>query len=311
MLMVLKLHLCSTFDTICPYKLKHRWEMDKMETLTFGEWKLTWLNGGVTHLDGGSMFGVVPKALWSKKYPVNENNQIELRTDPILIQTGDRNILIEAGLGKGKLSEKQKRNFGATEESSVEEGLQKLGLSSKDIDTIIMTHLHFDHVCGLTTWDSDQEKYVSVFPNATIHVSEVEWDEMRNPNIRSRNTYWEMNWQGIEEQVQTFKDEAIIINGVKMIHTGGHSDGHSIVELVQGDEVIIHMADLMPTHAHSPSLWVLAYDDYPMTSIHAKEKWIKEGIGRNAWFTFYHDAIYRAVKWNERFEMEKTLKREK
>ncbi|WP_404347277.1 MBL fold metallo-hydrolase [Sutcliffiella horikoshii] len=282
-----------------------------METLTFGKWKLTWLNGGVTHLDGGAMFGVVPKALWSKRYPVNDKNQIELRTDPILIQTEEGNILIEAGLGKGKLSDKQRRNFGATEESSVEEDLQKLGLRPEDIDTIIMTHLHFDHVCGLTKWDAAQNKYVSVFSNATIYASEVEWNEMRNPNIRSRNTYWEMNWQGIEEQVKTFQEEITIINGIKMIHTGGHSDGHAIIEMTQGEESLIHMADLMPTHAHSPSLWVLAYDDYPMTSIEAKEKWIKEGIRRNAWFTFYHDAYYRAVKWNESYEIQEKVERKR
>jgi len=282
-----------------------------METLTFGKWKLTWLNGGVTHLDGGAMFGVVPKALWSKRYPVNDKNQIELRTDPILIQTGESNILIEAGLGKGKLSDKQRRNFGATEESSVEEDLQKLGLKPEDIDTIIMTHLHFDHVCGLTKWDAAQNKYVSVFSNATIYASEVEWNEMRNPNIRSRNTYWEMNWQGIEEQVKTFQEEITIINGINMIHTGGHSDGHAIIEMIQGEESLIHMADLMPTHAHSPSLWVLAYDDYPMTSIEAKEKWIKEGIRRNAWFTFYHDAYYRAVKWNESYEIQEKVDRKR
>jgi glyoxylase-like metal-dependent hydrolase (beta-lactamase superfamily II) len=285
--------------------------MADMETLTFGKWKLTWLNGGVTHLDGGAMFGVVPKALWSKKYPVNDKNQIELRTDPILIQTEESNILIEAGLGKGKLSEKQRRNYGATEESSVEEDLQKLGLTPEDIDTIIMTHLHFDHVCGLTKWDAEKNQYVSVFSNATIYVSEVEWNEMRNPNIRSRNTYWEINWQGIEEQVKTFQDETTIINGIKMIHTGGHSDGHSIIEMTQGEESLIHMADLMPTHAHSPSLWVLAYDDYPMTSIEAKEKWIKEGVRRNAWFTFYHDAFYRAVKWNETYEIQEKIERKR
>lgn len=282
-----------------------------METLTFGKWKLTWLNGGVTHLDGGAMFGVVPKALWSKRYPVNDKNQIELRTDPILVQTEERNILIEAGLGKGKLSDKQRRNFGATEESSVEEDLQKLGLTPEDIDTIIMTHLHFDHVCGLTKWDAAQDKYVSVFSNATIYASEVEWNEMRNPNIRSKNTYWEMNWQGIEEQVKTFQEEITIINGINMIHTGGHSDGHAIIEMIQGEESLIHMADLMPTHAHSPSLWVLAYDDYPMTSIEAKEKWIKEGIRRNAWFSFYHDAYYRAVKWNESYEIQEKIERKR
>ncbi|CAG9622136.1 YtnP family quorum-quenching lactonase [Sutcliffiella rhizosphaerae] len=280
-----------------------------METLSLGNWKLTWLNGGVTHLDGGAMFGVVPKALWSKKYPVNDLNQIELRTDPILIQTGEHNILVESGIGNGKLTEKQKRNFGATEESQVIEDLSKLGLTPNDIDIIIMTHLHYDHVCGLTNYDSSKGEYVSVFPNAVIHVSDTEWYEMCNPNIRSKNTYWEMNWQGIEKQVKTFNSEVTVVDGIKMIHTGGHSDGHSIVVLTQGEDILFHMADLMPTHAHLPSLWVLAYDDYPMTSIHAKEKWINEGLKQNAWFTFYHDAFYRAVKWNESKEITEKVER--
>lgn len=272
-----------------------------METLTFGKWKLTWLNGGVTHLDGGAMFGVVPKALWSRKYPVNEQNQIELRTDPILLQTGEKNILIDAGIGNGKLSDKQKRNYGVLEESAIEKNLETLGLTPEDINMVLMTHLHFDHVCGLNRWDDEKAEYVSVFPNACIHVSSIEWEEMKNPNIRSRNTYWDMNWKGIEGQIRPFEKEVTLDQGIKMVHTGGHSDGHSIIELIQGDEILLHMADLMPTHAHSPSLWVLAYDDYPMTSIYAKEKWIKEGIARNAWFTFYHDAIYRAIKWDNDF----------
>lgn len=282
-----------------------------METLSFGQWKLTWLNGGVTHLDGGAMFGVVPKALWSRKYPVNEQNQIELRTDPILLQTGDKNILIDAGIGNGKLSDKQKRNFGVLEESAIEKDLETLGLTPDDINMVLMTHLHFDHVCGLNRWDDEKEEYVSVFPNASIHVSSIEWEEMKNPNIRSRNTYWEMNWKGIEGQIRPFEKEVILEQGIKMVHTGGHSDGHSIIEMVQGDEILLHMADLMPTHAHSPSLWVLAYDDYPMTSIYAKEKWIKEGIARNAWFTFYHDAIYRAIKWDNDFEVTDKVERER
>lgn len=282
-----------------------------METLTFGKWKLTWLNGGVTHLDGGAMFGVVPKALWSRKYPVNEQNQIELRTDPILLQTSDKNILIDAGIGNGKLSDKQKRNFGVLEESAIEKNLETLGLTPEDINMVLMTHLHFDHVCGLNRWDGEKEDYVSVFPNASIHVSSIEWEEMKNPNIRSRNTYWEMNWKGIEGQIRPFEKEVTLEQGIKMVHTGGHSDGHSIIELIQGDEILLHMADLMPTHAHSPSLWVLAYDDYPMTSIYAKEKWIKEGIARNAWFTFYHDAIYRAIKWDNDFAVVDKVERER
>ena len=85
-----------------------------------------------------------------------------------------------------------------------------------------------------------------------------------------------------------------------MVHTGGHSDGHSILIIEDGNETLIHMADTMPTHAHQNVLWVLAYDDYPMNSIAAKQKWMNYGVGKNAWFTFYHDAYYRAVKWDEK-----------
>lgn len=282
----------------------------KMETLEIGQIKITWLNGGVTYLDGGAMFGVVPKPLWSKRYPVNEKNQIELRTDPLLIQKDGINVLVEAGIGKGKLSEKQLRNYGVKEESKVEESLQTLGLTPEDIDYILMTHMHFDHACGLTKWNEEQE-LVSVFPHAKILTSSIEWNEMRHPNIRSKNTYWKENWEAIVHQVETFEKSFSLVAGIEMHHTGGHSDGHSIIVLKDQGEVLIHMADLMPTHAHKNPLWVLAYDDYPMTSIDRKSNWLEFGERQNAWYSFYHDAFYRAVKWNSTGEIIDEIKRQR
>ncbi|TCT19919.1 glyoxylase-like metal-dependent hydrolase (beta-lactamase superfamily II) [Melghiribacillus thermohalophilus] len=278
-----------------------------METLQIGRARLTWLNGGVTHLDGGAMFGVVPKPLWSKKYPVNEKNQIELRTDPILLQLDGKNFLIDSGIGNGKLTDKQKRNFGVLEESRVEKSLEELGLLPDDMDGILMTHLHFDHACGLTKWERNQ--LVPVFKNAAIYTSATEWHEMRYPNIRSVNTYWESNWKPVQEQVETYENEKEIVPGLKMFHTGGHSDGHSIIVFEDGDEMFIHMADLMPTHAHQNVLWVLAYDDYPVTSVHQKEQWMKHGYDKEAWYTFYHDAHYRAIKFDSDGEMVKKVER--
>lgn len=278
-----------------------------MESLKVGEYSLTWLNGGVTHLDGGAMFGVVPKPLWSRKYPFNDNNQIELRSDPILIQASDKNILIESGLGNNKMSDKMKRNYGMNEESSIEKSLEILGLTLSDIDLVLMTHMHFDHACGLTRWK--ENTLVSTFENATIITSDIEWEEMRNPNIRSKNTYWKENWEAIEKQVKTFSNEIEVLPGIRMIHTGGHSDGHSIVIIENGGETVIHMADIMPTHAHRNVLWVMAYDDYPMKSIEQKQKWMETGINQNAWYSFYHDAIYRAIKWDEAGDMIDSIKR--
>ncbi|MBU5468611.1 MBL fold metallo-hydrolase [Virgibacillus sp. MSJ-26] len=268
-----------------------------MEKLQVGRASLTWLSGGVNFLDGGAMFGVVPKALWSRKYPHTENNLIELRTDPILLQVDGKNILIDSGMGNDKLTEKQLRNFGVLEESSIEQSLAEMELTINDIDIILMTHLHFDHACGLTKKSNDS--YVSKFEGVPIYTSAVEWNEMRYPNIRSVNTYWEMNWEPIVDQIHTFENEMEIVPGLKMVHTGGHSDGHSILVFEDDEECFIHMADIMPTHGHQNKLWALAYDDYPVTSVHQKEKWMDFGYRKKAWYTFYHDAYYRALKFDE------------
>lgn len=280
-----------------------------METLTIGRIKLTWLNGGVTHMDGGAMFGVVPKPLWSKKYDANEKNQIELRTDPILVQKDGTNLLIDSGIGRGKLTDKQKRNYGVTEESSIDDSLKALGLSTEDINAVLMTHLHFDHACGLTRYEG--ESLVSVFPNAAIYTSAIEWEEMRKPNIRSQNTYWKENWEAVQHQVRTFDEKLEVLPGITMHHTGGHSDGHSVIVLEDAGETALHMADIMPTHAHQNPLWVLAYDDYPMTSIAAKQAWQAKAAEKNAWYIFYHDALYRALKWDENGDIAESVKRER
>ncbi|GIP65768.1 MBL fold metallo-hydrolase [Virgibacillus pantothenticus] len=278
-----------------------------MEKLKVGRATLTWLKGGVTNLDGGAMFGVVPKVLWQPKYPTNELNQITLRTDPILLQLDGKNYLIDSGIGQNKLSEKQLRNFGVSEQSQVMKDLATLGLSPNNIDGMLMTHMHFDHASGLTNLVGDM--YESVFKQAVIYTSEKEWEEMRQPNIRSKNTYWRRNWEAITEQVQTFTNEIMITDGLKMVHTGGHSNGHSIIVFEQDDTCWIHMADIMPTYAHQNKLWVLAYDDYPVTSVHQKEKWMDYGYRKQAWYTFYHDAYYRAIKFNESGERVDQLER--
>ncbi|WP_077621259.1 YtnP family quorum-quenching lactonase [Sediminibacillus massiliensis] len=278
-----------------------------METLNVGRAKLTWLNGGVNHLDGGAMFGVVPKPLWSKKYPSNLQNQIELRTDPILIELNNQRFLVDSGIGKDKLSAKQLRNFGVLEQSDLDGSLNKLGFTRNEIDGILMTHLHFDHACGLTRWNDGTLS--SSFPDSIIYTNRTEWSEMRNPNIRSVNTYWEDNWKPVQSQVTTFEDEMEIVPGLRMIHTSGHSDGHSIIVFEDGEEMFIHMGDIMPTNAHQNPLWALAYDDYPVTSVHEKKKWMDLGYQKQAWFTFYHDAYFRAIKYDHDGKVIEEVKR--
>src|SRR5690625_1113608 len=120
-----------------------------------------------------------------------------------------------------------------------------------------------------------------------------------------------MNWEQIVDQVEPFEGEIQITDELKMIHTGGHSDGHSILIFEDGEDCFIHMADIMATHGHQNVLWVMAYDDYPMTSIFAKEKWMEYGYEREAWYTFYHDAYYRAIKFNSEGKVNDEVKRER
>lgn len=268
-----------------------------MDTLQFHDMTLTWLDGGVVAFDGGAIFGVVPKPLWSKRYVPNEKNQIEHSTEPILIQYQEKNYLIDTGIGNGKLSERQKRNFGVQEEGKIEESLKELNLERKDIDVVLMTHMHFDHASGLTMYRDNQ--LVSTFPNAVIYMTQIEWDEVREPNIRSQSTYWKKNWEAIQDQVVPFEKQLEVTPGITMYHTGGHSNGHAIIKLTQVEETILHMADIFPIHPQQNPLWVMAYDDYPMDSIYAKQHWLAEAYENEYKIIFYHDVIYRMIQWDK------------
>lgn len=269
----------------------------KLDTMKFHEMTITWLDGVTTLLDGGAMFGPVPKPVWSRKYPVNDHNQIELTTDMIWIQYQQKNYLIDAGINIDKLTEKEIKNNGIKETIQVEESLEQAGLKPEDVDAVLMTHMHADHASGLT--QQQEGTYHSTFPNAIIYVSAAEWNEVHHPNLRTQNTYRRENWEAIQNQVKLFTDRITVAPGIELIHTGGHSNGHSIVKLTQQGETLLHLADILPTHAHQNPLWVTGYDDYPMDSVEAKQYWMQEAARLNAKFLFYHDAYYRMIQWNE------------
>jgi glyoxylase-like metal-dependent hydrolase (beta-lactamase superfamily II) len=274
--------------------IKLKGTIDRRLIMKLGHFNIHQLNGGITNIDGGAMFGVVPKPLWTKKYNVNDKNQIALPTYPILIQTNEKLILIDTGMGNDKLTDKQKRNFGVDYESDIASDLAELDLTIEDIDVVIMTHMHFDHACGLTTKDGD-----AVFKNATHYIQQDEWHEFQSPNIRSKSTYWDKNNGSFREKLILFDKEIEVYPGVKVFHTGGHSFGHSVVTIESEGEKAVHMGDIMPTNAHTNPLWVTAYDDYPMQSIREKERLTPYFIQNDFWFLFYHDENYFALKYDK------------
>ena len=269
-----------------------------LQEYQFHDMKLTWLRGADKLTDAGTLFGPVPKVVWSRYYPTNEDNMMAELTDPILIQYKEKNYLIDTSFDTAKLSEKQRRNLGILSESRVEESLELLGLTTSQIDIVLMTHMHHDHSGGLTYRDVSGD-LVSKYPKAKIIVNDVEWYEMRNPNNRTKGTYLRENWEPIEKQVTTFSEYINVIPEIQMIRTSGHSNGHSIILLKQGKDTMIHMGDLMLTHVHRNSLWVPAVDDYPMKSILAKEKWLRQAFENDYKFFFYHDQFLAVAQFDK------------
>jgi glyoxylase-like metal-dependent hydrolase (beta-lactamase superfamily II) len=270
---------------------------------TLGDFELTWINGGRFELDGGAMFGVVPKVLWQKRYQSDESNYIPMNAWPILVRADGRLILIETGLGN-KLNDKQKQIFRVREEWQVPQELDAMGLSREDIDFVILTHFDFDHAGGLSMRDRGG-KLSLTFPNAKYIIQRKEWEDVLSPNKRSINTFWPINYEVVKDSgnLELIDGDADVASGVTVKHTGGHNRGHQIVRLESKGQVALHLADLLPTHVHFNPLWVMAYDNYPLDAIAQKEQWEARGIAENAWFTFYHDPFVLACRFDEKGEM--------
>ncbi|MHB8810680.1 MAG: MBL fold metallo-hydrolase [Desulfobulbaceae bacterium] len=271
-----------------------------MTQLDLGNITINWLNGGEFELDGGTMFGAVPKVLWQQKYPANAENYIRLRNSPLLVRTSEFNIIIDTGLGN-KLTEKQQAIFRVTRPWSVVEDLRALGLNREDIQYVILTHGDFDHAGGVVMQSGSGGTELT-FPKAKHVVQKKEWYDISHPGSRAAHSYFPENFTGLKASgLLTVADgNRQIVEGVAVRLTGGHTRGHQVVEITGSAGSAVHLGDVLPTHTHANPLWIMAYDNFPLELIEQKEHLLPTYRKENRWFTFYHDIFLSACRLDER-----------
>ena len=258
-----------------------------------GDLELISVCDGFLRLDGGAMFGVVPKTLWQKQAPADDRNRILLAMRPLIVR-GARTMIIDAGLG-GKEDRKFHDIYGVDRSRNLDHTLAEAGLSRDDIDIVLATHLHFDHAGGFTEKDANG-RLRPAFPRAQYVVRRGEWEDARNPNERNRASYLTDSFMPLAEAgvLQLVDDDQTIMPGVKVRRTGGHTMHHQMAIIESRGQTAAFVADLVPTTAHVAEPWMLGYDLYPMDTLAAKKAFYREAMEKNTLVFFEHDPVVPA-----------------
>ena len=258
--------------------------------MKFGDYRVEVVPDCEFRLDGGAMFGVVPRNLWSRKFPPDEQNRIRMNMNCVFIDTGSEKILIETGIGD-KWSEKHRAMYAIDRKQSLDESLQSIaGVNANEITIVINTHLHFDHAGGNTKHD-ESGSLVPAFPNARYFISRVEYEHAESPSDRDRASYLVENWRPLKEsgQVELKDADYEVVPGLRMETHAGHNRSMQCWRLDRGGQTLFGFADLVPTRAHVPFAWIMGYDLYPIETLEAKKRLLPQAA-RDGWAClFYHD----------------------
>jgi methylmalonyl-CoA epimerase len=265
-----------------------------VQRFTLGDLELISLSDGFFRLDGGSMFGVVPKTLWSAKTPADDRNRIQLAMRPLIVR-GARTMIIDAGLGD-KENEKFLEIYGVDRSRHLDHALAEAGLTVQDIDIVLASHLHFDHAGGFTARGRDG-RVVPRFPRAQYVVRRGEWEDATHPSVRTRASYLADNYVPLADAgvLQLVDDDQTIMPGVRVRRTGGHTMHHQMVIIESGGRTAAFVADLIPTTAHVPEPWIMGFDLFPLDTLAAKQRFEKEAVEDEILVFFEHDPLVTAA----------------
>lgn len=266
-----------------------------VQTRKVGALTIHAIQAGGQRLDGGAMFGVVPKPLWERRIVADERNRIQLGMRCLVIEHPAGVILIDTGAGN-KEDQKFKdiygiENEGANGRTSLEDGLAEVGMTPDDIAVVINTHLHFDHAGGNTYRDESGEIAVS-FPKARYIVKRGEYDFATHPNERTSASYFERNFMPVVKahNFEFVSREKEIVKGVRVVPTPGHTPFHQSVLIESASERAFFLADMLPTHAHLPLPWIMGYDVEPLVTLETKRRILRQAEDEDWLLIFEHDA---------------------
>ena len=262
--------------------------VDAERVYRIGEIEVRVVSGGRFRLDGGGMFGVVPRALWSRRFSPDDAGRIELDTNCLLVRTGDETILIDSGNGS-KLSEKERRIFDVREDDDIRHSLLRAGVRPEEITLVLLSHLHMDHSGGASRLESGE--VLPAFPNARVMVQRREWEDALHNRSHMTATYRMENLLPLQAggRLHLLDGDVEVAPGVSVHVTGGHTPGHQCVFLRSRDETGVYLADVCPTTAHMRGPWNMAYDLEPLVTMRAKTELLNRAA-QEGWILFFdHD----------------------
>jgi glyoxylase-like metal-dependent hydrolase (beta-lactamase superfamily II) len=265
----------------------------------FGDIEIQYLDGGNFWLDGGAMFGVVPKVFWGRKSHPDEKNRIRMRANSLLVRAHGKNIIVETGNGT-KWDSKSRAIYAIQNGDPLMDSLARFGVQPEQIDLVISTHLHFDHAGGNTRIIENRVR--PAFRNARYVVQRNELEHAMNPTERDRASYFPENFAPISDEGlwDLVEGDAEILPGISVERIPGHNADIQAVIITGGTKTLAFVADLLPTRHHIPLPWIMAYDLYPLQTLETKRRWIPRMAAGGWVVVFGHDPDVAAATFHER-----------
>ena len=275
------------------------------EQIRLGDFDVFGLREGFFLLDGGAMFGVVPKTLWEKVCPADGKNRIRLGLNSLLVRTGQTLVMVETGIGT-KMDQKFTGIYCVQTEPGLAASLAAVGVRPEDIDFVINTHLHFDH-CGGNTSRDETGRLVPTFPRARYVIQKGEWEAARNPNEREKSSYLPENFLPLEAagRLDLVDGDHEVAPGVRVVVSPGHTRRHQSVKITSRGRTLFFLGDLVPTAAHVSLAYIMSYDLFPLETLETRKKLYDQAIAEDWLLAFVHDPVHffgKVRRRNSRYE---------